>query len=412
MMALTSATSGVSPVHCEDVLLQKAYKKIADLKEDVKRLSVELEMKDLQLSGFTTRLPILSSFLMNRAEQPSKLTSDNDTVVWDPSSSACLRPPCSTPNMEAPWSEVVTRNRKKDVSRVPISPSLATSNRFDVLSPEEFPVLQAAAPVPPIPPRLDQDAAPADNADSAAIPPPVADGDRAADHPKVKPLPSTSTSSVRRKLLKEAVRRHSGCFPHRDSVAFPPASTNLPPGPPTSSSSSLRPLFPPTTAIVGDSIIRNVRFFNAVTHCFPGTTVPSLLQKLPELLGSLPSSVKKVIIHLGFNDTSFRQSEETKKHFLKLFNLLRGCGKTVLISGPLPSFGRGAGRFSRLLSLNTWLQSACTSSGFTFIDNFNLFWNRSLFYMADGVHPSKLGSRVLADNIRHAVQVQTTSTPD
>ena len=40
---------------------------------------------------------------------------------------------------------------------------------------------------------------------------------------------------------------------------------------PWSASSSPCPLFPPTTAIVRDSIIRNVQvFFNIVTHCFPG----------------------------------------------------------------------------------------------------------------------------------------------
>lgn len=120
-----------------------------------------------------------------------------------------------------------------------------------------------------------------------------------------------------------------------------------------------RPLFSPTILIIGDSITRNVRFFNSVTHCFPGATVPVIQQKLQGLLPSLPSSIKRVIIHVGTNDTALQQSL-TKSDFNHLFNFLKHCGKSVFISGPIPTVGRGAGRFSRFLSLHAWLQSACT----------------------------------------------------
>ncbi len=414
-MASSSSTLGVSPNHGEDgALLRKAYKKIDDLKEDIRRLSLELERKELQLSGFSTKLPRLSSFFLSRAEQSSKPSADSDTVVWDP---AAARPPCSTPNREAPWSEVVVRGHGRCVALSP--PSITTSNRFDILSTVEFPVLKATASVLSNPPRRDPALAaaaaralpvsgdPAPTGTSAA-PPPVAGGEYMAVHPRVKPPSSTLSSSAHRRLLKEAVRRNSGSFPHRDSVKTPQGK--VPPAP-LGSSPSPRPLFPPTTAIIGDSIIRHVRFFNAVTRCFPGSTAPTLLQKLPELLDSLPSTVNKLIIHLGFNDSSLRQSEVMKEHFNELFKFLAGCGKSVFISGPLPSFARGSQRFSRLLSLSTWLKSACMRSGFNFIDNFNLFWNHSLFYRADGIHPSKLGSRALTDNICHAVHT-ATHTPD
>uniref|UniRef100_A0A3P9JJU5 SGNH hydrolase-type esterase domain-containing protein n=1 Tax=Oryzias latipes TaxID=8090 RepID=A0A3P9JJU5_ORYLA len=105
-----------------------------------------------------------------------------------------------------------------------------------------------------------------------------------------------------------------------------------------------RPLFAPTTLIVGDSIIRHVRFFNAVT------------------------------LH------------------------------TVLISGPLPGLSRSTERFSRLLGMNTWLQAACLTQKCCFIDNFNLFWNRTSFYCLDGTHPNRMGSSILSANIRYAVQ--------
>uniref|UniRef100_A0A3P9KUQ3 SGNH hydrolase-type esterase domain-containing protein n=1 Tax=Oryzias latipes TaxID=8090 RepID=A0A3P9KUQ3_ORYLA len=197
-------------------------------------------------------------------------------------------------------------------------------------------------------------------------------------------LPASSrapASSSRRRILKEAVRFHSSKArtsppqmdhrPQGEAVAVvtqvPVGSAPAPASPP--------PLFTPTTVIIGDSIIRKVRFFNAVTHCFPGATVLDILEKLPDLLRSFP-----------------------------LFNFLNSCPLTVFISGPLPSLSRGQGRFSRLLSLSIWLHSASSLNRFVFIDNFNLFWNRTSFYKTDGIHPSPLGSNVLAANIRHSVQ--------
>ena len=64
---------------CEGyTVLQKANKKIADLKEDIRRLSDELKMKD----------SLLSSFMEGVSKQSKQITSLNttiqDTVKWDP----------------------------------------------------------------------------------------------------------------------------------------------------------------------------------------------------------------------------------------------------------------------------------------------------------------------------------------
>ncbi|CAJ1055551.1 LOW QUALITY PROTEIN: uncharacterized protein LOC116399339 [Xyrichtys novacula] len=87
------------------------------------------------------------------------------------------------------------------------------------------------------------------------------------------------------------------------------------------------PLFPPTTLIVGDSIVRGIRFFNAITRSFPGATVADITAKLPGLLQSLPASIHRIIVHVGTNDTAHQQSELTKNDFRTLLDILQCSGK-------------------------------------------------------------------------------------
>lgn len=171
----------------------------------------------------------------------------------------------------------------------------------------------------------------------------------------------------------------------------------------TTSCSSKPPLYTPTSLIVGDSIVRHIKSKTAVTHCVPGAKIVDVLQQIPGLLSEYPY-VRNVIIHVGTNDTTKQQSEALKQDFNHLFNELKSCGKSVFISGPIPTFGRGIERFSRLLSFNTWLHSVCPSHNLFFIDNFNLFWERSSFFSRDGIHPSFQGTRALSANIFHALK--------
>ena len=135
-----------------------------------------------------------------------------------------------------------------------------------------------------------------------------------------------------------------------------------------------------------------------------GATVPDILDKTPGLLLSPPSSISRVIIHVGTNNLAREQSELTKKDFNGLLSFLCSCGKSVFISGPILTVVHGAGHFSRLLSLHSWLQSASTALHIGFIDHFNLFWEHSAFFRSDGLHPNTLGSRMLVANVQYAVQ--------
>ena len=100
-------------------------------------------------------------------------------------------------------------------------------------------------------------------------------------------------------------------------------------------------LFSPTSLITEDFIIRNIRFFNTVTCCFPGATVSDIQDKLPGLLLSLPSSISRAIVHVDTNDLAREQSELTKKDFNGLFSFINACGKLFLAQSPQWSMEQG-----------------------------------------------------------------------
>ncbi len=151
----------------------------------------------------------------------------------------------------------------------------------------------------------------------------------------------------------------------------------------------------PRTLIVGDSIIRNVSSRTATTCCFPQATVSDVNKELRSIVMK-NKTANRVIIHVGKNDIRKRQSEMLKQDFSELFETLQRLEVQSFISGPLPA--RGTNMFSRLLGLNTWLQRTCSTKGVNFIDNFNIFWGHRQLYKLDGLHPNKLGARVLKDN--------------
>ncbi len=151
----------------------------------------------------------------------------------------------------------------------------------------------------------------------------------------------------------------------------------------------------PITLIVGDSIIRNVRTRTATTCCFPQATVSDVNKELRSIVMK-HKTANRVIIHVGKNDIWKGQSELLKQDFSELFETLQRLEVQSFINGPLPA--RGTNMFSWLLGLNTWLQRTCSTKGVNFIDNFNIFWGHRQLFKLDGLHPNKLGARVLKDN--------------
>ncbi|KAF3844518.1 hypothetical protein F7725_007681 [Dissostichus mawsoni] len=95
-----------------------------------------------------------------------------------------------------------------------------------------------------------------------------------------------------------------------------------------------------------------------------------------------PAVVNRLIVHVGSNDTARQQSELTKNDFDELFN-------------SDPTLARGAGRFSRTLSLHTWLQSACRAYNLGFIDNLYLFLDRAALFGTDEFTPAAISKMLL-----------------
>lgn len=149
-------------------------------------------------------------------------------------------------------------------------------------------------------------------------------------------------------------------------------------------------------------LIRNVTTHSTVTYCVPGATVCEIEEKAIGILVDKPD-ITKVIIHVGTNVIRRQHSELLKSDFQHLFSSLKRSARRVYMSGPLPSCGCGIGRFSRLLSLHTWLSSTCAAQGVSFIDNFSLFWRCPQLFKDDGIHPNWLGAKLLASNISYCV---------
>ncbi|CAL8269641.1 unnamed protein product [Arctogadus glacialis] len=318
------------------MLLKKANKKIADLLEDIRRLSDELRKKETLLTGFVE----VASSQSRRLASMSDATQD--TILWDPSVDP-RRAACSTPCFpsEATWTEVGVRKRKERTINGDSPPRLSVSNRFELLADSENPIVvipaispnsstrqsthplvRAAAaavtftttPAAPgqtpthddvafqpasdtttstDPQTQDRSASsytrPSQDGGSyfdpaAAVPPSIRaaatigrDTTSAADEPQQRSAAAwNKPSSYRRRILRDAVFRRSGDFihpasvrvggggcPHSDLVdqadALPVQSAaGLSPTPSARSPKSpfIPPLFPPSTLIIGDSIIR------------------------------------------------------------------------------------------------------------------------------------------------------------
>ncbi|KAL7382429.1 hypothetical protein ABVT39_022101 [Epinephelus coioides] len=456
MCACVKLTACIIIIHSATTRPEKV---ITNLRDDVRRLSEELQRKDV----------LLSSYIDTAAAQNKKIavlnsvinTSTADTFLWDPLQT---RPSsCSTPNPEGNWTEVIVRGGgKARITDIP-PPLLHLSNRYTALteapdhpgedgracvvpdcvsngaSPNSMHRSAASPPAGGSGGKVGApDGAPLHNSSAAAAPTTTgpcsapygvgesscggpgsscvdspsrspsqhldrgaswsevvvrerrrtSNGAASVPHPAVGPQrPPLHSSARRKRLLQDAVRLHTRGSPH--------LAGNHAPGSPTSPPGHLMDP-PPTTLIIGDSIVRSARMRGAITLSFPGATVAEITERIPGILKSHPQA-DRLIIHAATNDIPKQQSELLKQDFTHLFNLVKQSQLSVFISVPTPTCGR-------LLSVNTWLSSASSSHNVGFIDNFDVFWERRHLFGADGLHLNKSGCRLLSTNLAYSAQ--------
>ena len=157
---------------------------------------------------------------------------------------------------------------------------------------------------------------------------------------------------------------------------------------------------------MGDKNIANVNLlafvqrekYYKVTH--PNARVKNTENTVNYLLKKRHKNVKTVIAHTGTNDVMKKcPSECMKADFISLAKTISEFGKKLIISGPVPLPCMNSEQFSRLLSLNIWLNKWTGEEGILFIDNFDLFWKKNFLFHRDRRTLDKLGSTVLTNSM-------------
>jgi len=120
---------------------------------------------------------------------------------------------------------------------------------------------------------------------------------------------------------------------------------------------------------------------------------------IPVIIANQPAT-KKIVIHTDI--LCLKQgSEILKRDFTLLLELLGKLQHHTTTSGPIPTLNRGIESLSRLLSLNTWLPTACSAHKVHFIDNFNIFWNCNSCFKSEGLPAAWCKHKIWAPESRY-----------
>ena len=170
--------------------------------------------------------------------------------------------------------------------------------------------------------------------------------------------------------------------------------------------------------VLGDSIIANqdINFCSKGNKlrnriCLPGAGIErinSVIKELPENKGSL-------IVHVGTNELTKksnrydkliinRNSVEIEKRYEILIKSLAKRQSQSYVVGILPRINSNGELTSRMLSINSKVNSLCDDYGILFIDLWDHFSNRIKLFKDDGLHLNEAGSRKYGNLINDSVK--------
>ena len=132
--------------------------------------------------------------------------------------------------------------------------------------------------------------------------------------------------------------------------------------------------------------------------CLPGAGIGKVADRIDTCLengGTKPI----VFLSAGGNDLGKVRSEALIGRFREALDRIRDKGAIPVVCGVLPRRGVGSEWLSRAIALNRRLANHCKSQGWSFIDNWDLFYGKDTLYARDGVHLSRQGVRVMAGTL-------------
>jgi len=150
-----------------------------------------------------------------------------------------------------------------------------------------------------------------------------------------------------------------------------------------------------------------------------GQTTPQMLIRFrPDVIDLKP---KVVVLLCGVNDIAQNTGPSTLEmiegNIASMAELARANGITIILCSVLPAYDfpwkPGLEPAEKIVALNEWVKEYATKNGFIYLDYFSSMVDErkglKSEYSEDGVHPNKMGYKVMEDLVENAILSALTS---